>query len=146
MMKYDSILYLENDWVNEAAVDPRLFAKRIPGDDGGFTQYFNADDPRMHTQYNFGNALRNQLTSLSNGFSAEVVDFKKWVTVRVTHSNHLTGKSASKTFLIVFQHKGDGIVLSTHNKYRSISGVDQAATYIRNACNALSNETSNKIG
>ena len=83
---------------------------------------------------------------MNNGFSAEVVDFKKWVTVRVTHSNHITGKSASKTFLIVFKQKGDGIVLSTHNKYRTISGVDQAASYIRQVCNSLTNETNNKIG
>lgn len=146
MEKYDAILYLEEPCINEAIVDTRLATRKVPGDFGGVSQYFNTDDPKMHTQYNFGNTLRNQLTSLSNGFSAEVVDFKKWVTVRVTHSNHLTGKSASKTFLIVFQQKGDGVVLSTHNKYRSISGVDQAASYIRNACNALTNETNNKIG
>lgn len=145
MEKYDAILYLEDSNINEA-VDDRLQARRIPGDVGGFSQYFDTDDPKMHTQFNFGNALRSLLTNMNNGFSAEVVDFKKWVTVRVTHSNHLTGKSASKTFLIVFKQKGDGIVLSTHNKYRTISGVDQAASYIRQVCNSLTSETNNKIG
>lgn len=144
MEKYDAILYVENPCINES--DERLYAKRIPGDVGGFSQYFDTDDPKLYTQFSFGNSLRSLLSNMSSGFSAEITDFKKWVTVRVTHNNILTGKSSSKTFLIVFKSKSDGIVLSTHNKYRTISGVDQAASYIRNVCNSLTNETNNKIG
>jgi hypothetical protein len=83
---------------------------------------------------------------MGQGYSCQVVDFKKWVVVTVTHSNHVTGKSASKTFLVVFNPNKDGIVLTTHNRYRSISGVEQACSYIRSACTALQSETQNRIG
>ena len=80
------------------------------------------------------------------GYSAEVSDFKKWVVVRATYHNFETSRSATKTFLIVFQaDNGDGIVLSTHNRYRTISGVDQASSYIRSACSTLKNSTQSKL-
>lgn len=145
MDKYDAILCVEPN-INENYEDDRIYAKKIPGVTKGFSQYFDVDDPKMYSQFTFGNIMRQSLNNVGNGFYAEVTDFKKWVTVRVSHHNHITGKTSSKTFLIVFKKKGDGIVLSTHNRFRTISGVDQAISYIKSAMNSLTNDTQNRVG
>lgn len=141
--KYDAILYVEQP-INEA--DKRSYHKKGYSGPGGNSRYWDTYDPKLYDMFSFGNSLRQSLNSMGTGFSCEVTDFKKWVVVTVHHSNILTGKSASKTFLVVFNPDKDGIVLSTHNRYRTISGVDQAASYIRSACNALQSDTQNNIG
>lgn len=143
-MKYDSILYIENE--------PILENDRIANNGNWDAHYrspseypINMDDPKMYNAFTFGKIVRNAINGLGSGWSSEVSDFKKWVVVRVNYHNYETSRSATKTFLIVFQHKGDGIVLSTHNRYRTISGVDQAISYIRLACSHLQNSTQTKI-
>lgn len=141
--KYDAILYVVPA-INE--YDERIYTRKIPGATRGFSQYWDADDPKLYNNMAFGSVVARALSNMGSGFSAEVTDFKKWVTVRVSHYNTITGKSSSKTFLIVFQEKGDGIVLSTHNRYRTISGADQAISYIKSVCNSLQSDTQNRIG
>ena len=143
-MKYDSILYLDNDLINES--------ERITGSlptDATMKPIWGSnamtDDPKMYNAFTFGRIVRSAINNMGPSWSAEVSDFKKWVVVTVKYYNHETNRSASKTFLIVFKHKGDGIVLSTHNRYRTISGVDQAVTYIKSACNILQSSTQNRI-
>lgn len=144
--KYDAILFIEQH-INEDTIDKRVLNKgKIPSATRGFTQYYNADDPTLYNAFSFGNAVRQSLNSMGQDYSCQVTDFKKWVVVTVTHSNMITGKSSSKTFLIVFSADKDGIVLTTHNRYRSISGVDQACSYIKSSCQALQNDTQNRIG
>lgn len=145
MKKYDAILYIEKP-INEATVDPRLYSKDTPKTTKGFSKYWNADDPKMYSSFTFGNALRQSLSNIGPGYICKVTDFKKWVVVDVGYHNNITGRTAEKTFLIVFQEKGDGIILSTHNRYRSISGVDQAASYIKSACNSLQGYSQNRVG
>ena len=61
------------------------------------------------------------------------------VVVDVTYHHHISGRSASKTFLVVFDggpkgnDPGGGMVLSTANKWRTISGYSQAVSYIKSA-------------
>lgn len=142
--KYDAVLYVEQP-INEA--DKRMYNKgKTPQPTVGFDRYYTADDPKMYNMFTFGNAVRQSLSGMGQGFYCQVTDFKKWVVVTVTYSDIITGKSSSKTFLIVFSPDKDGIVLSTHNRYRSISGVDQACSYIKNVCNALQSDTQNRIG
>ena len=145
MMKYDAILCVNKDnMIYED--DERMHPKRTPsGIDKFFKTAGSWDDPKLYTSFSFGQTLRSLLNNLGNGFNSKVTDFGKWVTVEISHHNHVTGRSASKTFLIVFQYKGDGIVLSTHNRYRTISGVDQAASYIKSAASSLMNSTQSKI-
>lgn len=142
-MKYDAILYLEEPILED---DNRMQARNIPqGTTKVIRGQANWDDPKLYNSFSFGQSLRILLGNLGGGFTAKVTDFSKWVVVEVTHHNQITGRSASKTFLIVFQHKGNGIVLSTHNRYRTISGVDQAASYIKSAAATLQNVTQSKI-
>ena len=96
--KYDAVLYVDS-LLNEAA-DPRLrTSNKNMSADKGFTQYLDIDDPHLYTNFSFGNIVRQTLNSMGNGYSCQVTDFKKWVVVTVTHSNIMTGRSASKHFL-----------------------------------------------
>lgn len=141
--KYDAILYVEPT-INE--VDSRTINKgKYLSTAKGFTQYPDADDPKLYSTFSFGNAVRQSMNSMGQGFSCQVTDFKKWVVVTVTHSNVITGRSASKTFLIVFQLDGDGMILTTHNRYRTISGAEQACSYMKSACNVLQQDTQSRI-
>lgn len=142
-MKYDAILCIDEMVCED---DSRLFARKQPS---GVTKFFKGsadyDDPKLYNNFSFGQTLRSLLNNMGEGFSCKVTDFGKWVTAELTHHNHITGRSASKTFLIVFKYKGDGIVLSTHNRYRTISGVDQAASYIKSAASTLQGNTQSKF-
>lgn len=143
--KYDAILCVDvEDMICEA--DDRLIAINKPQPTQGFSKYYNADDPKLYSYFTFGNALKQSLNNMGSGYMAKVTDFKKWVVVDVSYHNNITGKTSSKTFLVVFKEKGDGMVLTTHNRYRSISGVDQALSYIKSACGSLRNDTQNRIG
>ena len=149
--KYDAILVCNyedmiNEWdnrvVSKTAVDGKTYHR------GSSWEW---DDPKIYAGNGFGRLLQSDLNCWGPNFSARVSDFGKWVTVDVTHHNFVTGRSASKSFLVVFNGgpKGDdkagGIVLSTNNKWRTISGVSQAASYIRSACSALEGSTSAKL-
>lgn len=147
MNKYDAILYYDDslECINEV--------HRMNGDEAPnasmqslyYGKNANTDDPKMYNAFSFGRVVRNAINNMGAGWSAEVSDFRKWVVVSVKYYNYETSRSAGKTFLIVFKHKGDGIILSTHNRYRTISGVDQAVSYIKSSCSALQTSTQNRI-
>ena len=143
MGTYDTILYIDNLQINE---DDRYATKRtIDTSPHGNTQYVNWDDPKLWSSNAVGRLIRNELNSIGNGFSVEVTDFNKWVVVKVNHSDYITGRTSSKTFLIVFNNKEEGIVLSTANKWRSVSGYSQAVSYIKSASQTLKSSSSQKI-
>lgn len=147
MEKYDSILYIEPELINEVE---RMNGTDNPEWSVGFKNVipglpYNVDDPKMYNAFTFGRMVKSAIDSWGSGWSSEVSDFKKWVVVRVKYHDYNTSRSATKTFLIVFQLEGDGIVLSTHNRYRSISGTQQAISYIKSACSALKNSTQTRI-
>ena len=95
--------------------------------------------------------MLNDLNSWRAGYSAKVSDFGKWVVVEITYHHHVTGRSASKTFLVVFDggpkgtDKGGGMIMSTANKWRTISGYSQAVSYIKSAVTSLEGATTQKI-
>lgn len=100
-------------------------------------------DPSIWNFNSFGNSLQQSLSDIGRGFEVEVTDFKKCIVVRSTYHNYVTGRSASKTFLIIFDNpKGDGIVMNTSAKWRSINGYSQAASYIKSSVQSLKNLTS----
>lgn len=143
--KYDAVLYIDSS-INEN--DERLYNKgKVLGSPQAFKgnmANYN-DDPKLYSLFSFGNDIRRAFSS-EPGYYCQVTDFKKWVVVTVSYSDTITGKLSSKTFLIVFNPDKDGIILSTHNRYRSISGVGQAITYIKSACQSLKSDTQNRIG
>ena len=153
--KYDAVLIcsiddIVND-INESYGDERYYTGAGSGKDAGKTPYLWYDDPRLYASNAFGQLMLNDLNNWRKGYSAKVSDFGKWVVVEVTHHNAVTGRSASKTFLVVFDggpkgtDKGGGMVLSTANKWRTISGYSQASSYIKSASGALESATSAKL-
>lgn len=140
---FDTVLYV----VDEVNEDERTYTRGTP-DPTLRSMYGGPVDTYLPQQYasnNYGRVLRQALSGMGSGFWAEVTDFGKWVVVNAGHHNYVTGKSSTKTFLIVFQRNGDGMILSTANKYRTISGADQAATYIKSSVTALTSDSARKI-
>ena len=151
-IKYDAILICNvDDFINEAFGDDRSYSTTGPGKNVGKVPYLWYDDPRLYASNAFGKLLLNDLNNWRQGYSAKVTDFGKWIVVDITCHNHVSGRSASKTFLVVFDcgpkgtDKGGGIVLSTANKWRTISGYSQASSYIKSASGALEAVTTQKI-
>ena len=151
MSRYDAILVCDYDQMIMEYDDRVYTSTAVDGTDYRRQTSWDWDDPKIHAQNGFGRLLQMELNHWKPGYSAKVTDFGKWVTAEVTHHNFITGRSASKTFLVVFNggpkgnDKGGGLVLSTNNKWRSISGVSQASSYIKSACCALENSTSVKL-
>jgi hypothetical protein len=150
--KYDAILVCSaDDILNEAFGDERSYTGAGYGKTTGNVPYLWYDDPRLYASNAFGKMMQNELNNWRNGYSSKVTDFGKWVVVEVTYHHHVTGRSASKTFLVVFDggpkgtDKGGGMVLSTANKWRTISGYSQAVSYIKSASGALESATSQKL-
>ena len=149
LSKYDAVLVC--DIINEGYGDDRYYNGAGYGRTGSFDTYQDYDDPKLYASNAFGKLMLQELNNWRTGYSASVTDFGKWVVVDVKCHNHVTGRSASKTFLVVFTggpkgtDKGGGLVMSTANKWRSISGYSQAVSYIKSASTALENSVQQKI-
>ena len=150
--KYDAVLVCNlNEMITEETGDPRAYTGAGYGRDVGQVPYMWYDNPKLYAGNAFGKMIQGALGSWKNGYSAKVSDFGKWVVVEVTYHHHVTGRSASKTFLVVFDggpkgtDKAGGMILTTANKWRTISGYDQAVSYIKSASGALEGATSQKI-
>lgn len=150
--KYDAVLLCDsNEFITEAFGDERSYTGAGPGKTTGKVPYLWYDDPKLYASNAFGQMMLNDLNAWKKGYSAKVTDFGKWVVIEVTYHHHVTGRSASKTFLVVFNggesgtDKGGGLVMSTANKWRTISGYSQASSYIKSACSALENAASQKL-
>lgn len=92
----------------------------------------NAWDWRLYSGSGYGKRLQAMLGG-GNGYSYEITDMGQYVSVRGTYHSLATGKTTTKTFIIVFDNPkyGDGKVFATSTKWRTVSNVDQAASYIR---------------
>lgn len=154
MSKYDAILICDiNEMINEASAsgDRRSFSSGGYSKDSSVSQYFWYDDPKLYAANAFGRMMLNELNGWKAGYSAKVSDFGKWVVVEVTYHNHISGRSSSKTFLVVFdggpkgKDPAGGMILTTANKYRTISGYNQAVSYIKSASTALESSADQKI-
>ena len=148
--QFDAILYFDGSEIDvfEGGVDPRNYNSKLPsGSDKPINgMYMNYIDPKLYANWSFGNQLKRDVQSLGSNYSCEVADFGQEIVVRVTHSDTVTGRSASKTFLVIFTNtKGEAYIKSHSNKWRSISGIGQAASYIKSICSNLSTSTQTKM-
>lgn len=150
--KYDAVLICNvDDFINESFGDERSYTGANVGKNASKVPYMWYDDPKLYASNAFGQMMLNDLNNWRKGYSAKVTDFGKWVIVDVTYHNVITGRSASKTFLVVFDggpkgnDPGGGMILSTANKWRTISGYSQASSYIKSASGALESATTQKL-
>lgn len=144
-MNIDAILYLDPNSIEEGADSRSLTGKHIVGYDTGPDGAVNKDDPKMYMSTNFGKQLQYSLNNIGNGFWAEVSDFGKYVTVVAGYHNTVSGRSSTKHFIIVFQKDGVGTIFTSSTKWRTISGVGQAASYIKSLSGAIESSAANKI-
>ena len=146
-MNIDAILYFDQNIISEdGGGDIRSTTSvRNHGYNMGPAGMINRDDPKMYMATNIGRQLQSSLNGIGNGFWAEVSDFGKYVTVTAGCHNTVSGRSATKTFVIVFEKNGIGTIFNSSTKWRTISGVGQAASYIRSMTSAIEGNTSNKI-
>jgi hypothetical protein len=111
-------------------------------DKGAYSNYLYYQDPKLYASWAFGKQLQNSLSNVGYGYGCEVSDFGRYVSVKVTYSNPPTGKTASKTFLVVFDPDGKkGNIFQTSNRYRTFSGVSQASSYIKSCVSSLRDKT-----
>lgn len=141
--KYDAILVL-NTPVNEAS---RIIKGQPSGTEHGPGNYVDIDDPQLYMTNNIGRYLSNAFTNLGQGYWGEVSDFGKWIVVTAGHHNYATGRTSTKTFLIVFNHDKNysSVVMSSSTKWRTITSPDQAISYIKSYVSQLSNDTNRKL-
>lgn len=146
-MEAEAVLYIAQP-INEI-FDPRTVGKKGPRaaslSGAGPGNQTSMTDWRAWSSAGFGQRLQNSLSSLGKGYSAEVTDFGQFVSVRVSYHNTVTGKGVTKTYVIVFDdiNSGDGRVMVTSQKWRTISSYDQAASYISSSIRNYSGQTSN---
>ena len=133
----EAILYFDTQEHLNEVFDPRTMGKNkshsaAPTGPGG---RYDWKDWRVWNSTGFGNRLQSMLSSLGRGFSVEVTDMGQFVAVRASFHHPSTGKGVSKTYIVVFDNpnKGDGRVFASSNKWRTISCIDQAASYIGNS-------------
>lgn len=142
--KYDTILYIDNP-INEAKADPRTqYAGGAPLSKGYDIRFGYLKNTQGNNPYNYGQSLRSTLPC-TGGWSTEVADFGTEIAVKITYNNPATGRSASKMYLIVFDmatKNGKGMIKVSNAKWRSISDISQAASYIKGASSSLQNYTS----
>lgn len=142
--KYDAVLCVvpdtNNDYSFVVEVDDRAFGanKTTVGAEIGPPAY--RIDPKYWGSNSFGATVQQALNNMGREWSCKVSDFKKYVVVEVTYHNMITCKSASKTYLIVFDEGQNGIVMSHMSKWRTISGCSQAISYIQSASQSLKND------
>lgn len=122
---------------NEAAIDPRTIST---GKNSELTAR-NTYDWRVWSAAGFGKRLRSALSG--TGYSCEVLDAGKYLSCRVSYSDTGSGRTISKTFVIVFHSRknGNGTVFTNSVRWRTISSVEQAASYIKSYVSALTGIT-----
>ena len=142
----EAVLYISQP-INEI-FDPRTVGKKGPRaaslSGAGPGNQTSMTDWRAWSSAGFGQRLQGSLSSLGKGYSAEVTDFGQFVAVRASYHNTVTGKCVSKTYVVAFEdiNKGDGRVMVTSQKWRTISSYDQAASYIISSIRNYSSQTS----
>lgn len=95
-------------------------------------------DPKVWSSVGYGKKLQQSLPN-KNGYYNEVTDFGAIVAVRAGHHESATGKGKEKTFVIVFDSltSGNGRIFTSSTRWRTISSVDQAASYIKSVIDAI---------
>jgi hypothetical protein len=135
---YDCVLYITSD-VSEAKADPRIDTTKR-----STTYTWSYKEPSFNpgASYSLGGQIRGYLSGLGQLYNIEVCDFGPAVSIRVTYNNPRTCKSASSTYLLVFNSKGgDGHLYTSSARSRTVSDFGQAASYVRSMAQALQNKT-----
>lgn len=141
--KYDAILIFNNQ-LNEAS---RIKPGVNNASHRGPNNYVDVDDPAHYTSNAIGRIISQSIDNMGYGYFGEVTDFGKWVVVTVGYHSYITGRSCTKTFLVVFNNDKNysSVVMSSSTKWRTITNHSEAVTYIRAAANQLASEANKRL-
>lgn len=134
------VLYLQTP-INE--VDARSGASgNIAGTGsegpGGF---YGAYDYRVWDGTGYGQILQREANPGGKGYSVDVLDCGQHISVTAHYQSPATGKKISQSFIVVLKSpkSGNGTIFMTSTKWRTVSSVQQAASYIRSSIKTLAN-------
>lgn len=138
----DYVLIVENT-INEAQTDIRNYNTGLPSVDiNPVGRYIGVRDPKLMVSWAFGKILQRELNNLGSNYTCQVFDCGGEVSVTVSCCEPSTGRTASKSFIIVFDSKnGNGTIKSSSTRWRSVSGISQVVTYIKSVASNLSSFT-----
>lgn len=143
-MEFDTVLVLEQPILEKK--DSRLKSLRIGTATITDTPDYRGQAWFMNPYDNFslGSYVRSGLESLGRGYSTQVFDFGTDIVVYVEYFDIGTCKTAGAHFLIKILNKdGTGVVKSSSNRYRTISSIGEAVSYISSRGRGLSSYTNN---
>ncbi len=138
----DNIFLIYDPPINEGTDDPRMSV----GPDSwrmGSDMGTDAFDWRTWQDTSFGRTLTNRLHSA--GINVSVFDAGKTLSVTAGLEDSATGKTVTKTFIVVFaqpKKKGDaipgyGMIWKSSTKFRTFSSIDQVANYVSSYVRSL---------
>lgn len=137
-MENNEIIYLS---INEDEVDSRF---------GTQTQFKDTFDifrgVSPNAQVKAGPIIRTQLSSLGKGYNIECIDFGSDIVIKITYTNIQTGRTSGQSFLLKLSStKGEGIIKSSEIRYRTVSNLVNAVSYIKTKAGSLKQQTSSVI-
>lgn len=143
-MVFDTILELDcpineiNEKRDERLDTLKIGTKTITGA-SDYTQQAWFMNP--YDNFSLGSYVRGGL-SLGRGFSTRVFDMGTDIVVHIEYYDIGTCKTASAYFLIkLLNKKGEGCVKASSNRYRTISTIGEAISYISSRAKALPSYT-----
>lgn len=141
--KYDAILVF-NEPINEAS---RIKPGQTAAGYHGRTNNVDVDDPAHYTSNALGRSIAQALNNMGDGYWGEVTDFGKWIVANIGYHSYITGRSCTKTFLIVFNNDKNysSVVMSSSTKWRTITNYSEAISYIRSVASQLAGEANRRL-
>lgn len=142
---FDAVIEVKNSLTEATLEDPTVngFDPRVVQVGGNnwkdvFLRYI-VNNGNPYTAGTAGDKIGTAL-GYGGGYSYDVVDYGSDCVVVARYTNRATGKTAQAMYLVKFTPQGS-IVKSGAMRYRIVSDLNQAATYIKSRANYLSQKT-----
>lgn len=135
-------LYLSQP-INESS-DPRTLAK---GNTAGTLNqgpggWYGAYDYRVWDGASYGRRLQSEANPGGKGYSIDVHDCGAQLSVTASYQSPISGKKISQSFIVILQDPktSAGTIFMTSTKWRTVSTISQAASYINSTIRSLAGQ------
>lgn len=129
------------DPANICEVDPRsgVYKNNMGGANQGPGGWYGAYDWKVWDGTGYGQRLQREANPGGKGYSVDVHDCGRQISCTAHYQSPATGKKVSQSFIVILNtpDKGDGTVFMTSTKWRTVSSISQAATYISSTIRSL---------
>lgn len=101
--------------------------------------FYGAYDWKVWDGTGYGQRLQREANPGGKGFSIDVHDCGQQISCTAHYQSPGSGKKVSQSFIIVLNRpdRGDGTVFMTSTKWRTVSSISQAASYINSTIRSL---------